>query len=110
MASILFTDDIILVSPNRTGAQFILTICETWAKDNRITFSMDPCPSKSKTKVMWVTRTAKPRVTPVPLVLDGRELPYADSLIHLRHTLAKDGRMNNDIWIKRMIYISNAMR
>ena len=67
---------------------------------------MDPCPSKSKTKVMWVTGTAKPRVTPVPLVLDGRELPYADSLIHLRHTLAKDGRMNKDIQIKRMTYIS----
>ena len=48
----------------------MLTTCETWVKENVITFSMDPCPSKSKAKVMWVTETAKPRVTPVPLVLE----------------------------------------
>ena len=62
VASIIFADDIILVSPNRKGAQLMLTTCETWAKENGITFSMDPCLTKCKTKVMWVTGTAKPRV------------------------------------------------
>ena len=52
VASILFADDIILVSPNRTGAQLMLSMCENWAKENGITFSTDPCQSKSKTKVM----------------------------------------------------------
>ena len=106
VASILFADNIILVSPNRTGAQLMLTTCETWVKDNGITFSMDPCLSKRKTKLMRVTGTAKPWVTHVPLILDGRELAYVDSWVHLRHILPNDGRMNNDIQIKIMIYIS----
>ena len=106
VASILFADDIILVSPNRKGAQLMLTTCERSAKENVITFSMDPCLTKSKTKAMWVTGSTKPRVTPVTLRLDRRELPYVDSLTHLRHTLAKDGRMNIDTQIKRMTYIS----
>ena len=106
LASIIFDDNIILVSLNRKGAQLMLTTCEIWAKENGITFSMDPCPTKSKTKAMWVTGTAKPRVTPVPLRLDGRELPYIDSLTHLGHIIAKEVNMNIDIQIKRMIYIS----
>ena len=68
--------------------------------------STDPCPSKSKTKAMWVVGSAKPIRTPVPLVLDGRELPYVDSIVHLGHTLAKDGKMNKDSQIKRMTYIT----
>ena len=47
MASIFFAGDIILISPNRMAAQLMLNICGSWAKQNGITFSTDPGPSRS---------------------------------------------------------------
>ena len=106
VASILFADDITLISANRTGAQLMLSTCEKGANNNDITFSTDLCPVKSKTKVMWVTGTVNPQVIPAPLELNGRELPFVNSLVHLGHTLAMDGKMNKDMLTKEMTYIS----
>ena len=106
VASILFADDITLISANRTGAQLMLSTCEKGANNNGITFSTDLCPVKSKTKVMWVTGTVNPQVIPAPLELNGRELPFVNSLVHLGHTLAMDGKMNKDMLTKGMTCIS----
>ena len=67
---------------------------ETWAKENGVIFSMDPCPSKSKMKAMWVVASSRTKVIPAPLIP-----------IHLGHTLTDDGKMSKDMNIKRMTYI-----
>ena len=48
VASVFFTDDIILISPNRMRAKVMLSTCEVWAKENGIIFSTDPVLSKVK--------------------------------------------------------------
>ena len=55
---------------------------------------------------MRVVGSHKVKVNPAPLLLDGKELPYVDSLVHLGHTLSKDGRMTADTKNKRMGYIA----
>ena len=106
VASVFFTDDIILISPNRMGAQLMLSTCEVWAKENGIIFSTDPVLSKSKTKAMRITGMREVKNNPAPLILDGQELPYVNTVVHLGHTLSKDGWMEVDTRNKRMSYIA----
>ena len=95
VAAVFFADDIILISPNREAVQLMLNVCERWSKENGITFSTHPSPSKSKTKAMRISHKTRP--DPAPLLLDGKHLPYVDSLNHLGHILSKNGTMTNDI-------------
>ena len=54
---------------------------------------------------MWVGGKTK-KVEPDPLVLNGRSLPYVES-IYLGHTLTADAKMDKDIDVKRFTYICN---
>ena len=105
VASILCADDIILVSPSRGAAQLLLSTCETWAKENDVIFSTDLCLQKSKMKTMWVVGSSRAMVIPAPIILNGRNFPYVDSLYHLGHTLTNDGKMSKDVNIKRITFI-----
>ena len=49
---------------------------------------------------MWVGGRTK-KVEPVPLVLNGRNLPYVESLLHLVHILTADAKMDKDVNVKR---------
>ena len=99
-------DDIVLISLNIQGPQLMLNISSQWASNNSIMFSTDPIPTRSKTKAMRITGTNKDRGSPSPLILDGQELPYVYTLLHLRHMCSKDGIMLNDTWNKWMIYLA----
>ena len=46
------------------------------------------------------------KVELAPLVLNERNLPYVESLLHLRHTLTADAKIDKDVDIKRFTYIS----
>ena len=39
-------------------------------------------------------------------MLNGRNLPYVESILHLRHTLTADAKMDKDVDIKRFTNIS----
>ena len=83
----------------------MLSTCEVWAKENGIIFSTDPVLSKSKTKVMRMMGMREGNNS-APLILDGQELPYVNTVVHLGHTLSKDGWMDVDTRNKRMSYIA----
>ena len=83
----------------------MLSECEAWAETYGITFSTDATPSKSKTKAMKVTGRKNTPVSAVPLFLNGKNLPYVSSVLHLGHTFDQTGAMEADTRSKRIIYI-----
>ena len=46
---VAYADDVLLLAPNRSAAQFMLKVCEKIAKSSNISFSLNEDPRKSKT-------------------------------------------------------------
>ena len=89
----------------------MLAICEEFAKDNNIQFSTNKDPSKSKTKVMFMgphhnQRTQKP----LPLLLDGKPLPWVERVDHLGHVFTSNGQMEQDIEEKLAQFIDGSSK
>ena len=96
------------MAPTRDAMQVMLTCCEKFAFRNNLQFSTDPNPSKSKTKCIFVCGKNKTLQKPVPLMLDGKELPWETSASHLGHELHESGNMNHDASVKRAEFISKS--
>ena len=79
----------------------MLAKVEEFASHHNISFSTDPCPSKSKSKCIFVCGKRFRLRKPVPLVLCGNELPWVESATHLGHELHESGSMDSDAMIKR---------
>ena len=47
-------DDFLLLSPTRNGLQNLLHLCEKYAEEHNISFSTNPDPSKSKSKINFL--------------------------------------------------------
>ena len=45
---VAYADDVLLLAPNRSAAQFMLTVSERIAKSSNISFSLNEDPRKSK--------------------------------------------------------------
>ena len=54
MGATCYADDLLLLSPTRSGMEAMLAVCERYAADHNITFSVDANPAKSKTKMLYV--------------------------------------------------------
>ena len=59
--------------------QLMLQTCERFAEKNNLQFSTDPDSAKSKSKSILVTGLRKNLVKPVPLVLNGKYLPWVSA-------------------------------
>jgi hypothetical protein len=106
MGAVGYADDIILMAPSRYAAQRMLRTCEKFANEHNIRFSTDPDPSKSKSKVVYVTGPRGGGLPkPSPLQLCGRDLPWVARAEHLGHTLTEDGTMRQDAREKRAQFI-----
>ena len=46
----------------------------------------------------------------VPLVLDGKELPWVESALHLGHVLHESGSMDQDVKVKRATFIEESTK
>ena len=69
-----------LTAPTRGAMQQMLQVCDDYAVKYNISFSTDPNPSKSKSKCIFFVGNKKNMVKSAPLVLAGRELPWAGQL------------------------------
>ena len=69
------------------------TSCERFAKKYNLQFSTDIDPNKSKSKCIFVFGLNRKKKKPVPLVLNGKELPRVESAMHLGHVFHKSGTM-----------------
>ena len=103
-----FCDDILLLAPSRDAMQLMLHNCERFAEENNLQFSTDPDPAKSKSKCIFVTGLRKNLVKPVPLVLNGKDLPWVSSATHLGHEFHESGTMDYDSRVKRAEFISKS--
>ena len=108
MGAFGFCDDLLLLAPTRDGMQIMLDTCQRFAMRNNLKFSTDPNPSKSKTKCIYVCGKAKKALKPVPLVLDGKDLPWVESAPHLGHILHESGSMDQDTRCKRASFIDES--
>ena len=102
-----YADDLLLLSPTRSGMQAMLAVCERYAADHNISFSVDENPAKSKTKMLYVCNCGDMDFEnyPAQLTFCGLLLPYVKTALHLGHTLAQDGSMKQDARIRRAQYI-----
>ena len=106
-----YADDLLLLAPSREAAQVMLKICEEFAADSNIMFSMDPDPKKSKSKAIYVVGlrgTALPK--PAPVKLCGIPLPWVDRAEHLGHALHQDGTMRQDCRERRAQFIDTSSK
>ena len=101
----IYCDDLLLLSPTRSAMAAMLQVCERYAGDHNISFSVDDNPAKSKTKVIYMCGNMRFRDYPAPLMLKGKVLPYVTTAAHLGHTLAQDATMTHDARIRRAEYI-----
>ena len=60
----------------------MVTICEEYGKEHNLVFSMDPIPRKSKTKCVYFSGSKKNSVYPTPVILDGEQLPWVETVEH----------------------------
>ena len=75
MGAILYSDDTILLAPNRRAMELMLEEVERFAEESNIFFSTDPNPVKSKSKLIFVCGQQVGLAKPAPLMLCGRALP-----------------------------------
>ena len=89
---VAYADDVLLLAPNRSSAQFMLGICEKFSLQSNISFSLNEYLRKTKCKAMYVAGPKSSHVTKLnPLVLCGTILPWVEKCDHLGHTLCSDG-------------------
>ena len=103
-------DDLLLLAPTRDGMQIMLDTCQRFARKCNLQFSTDPNPTKSKTKCIFVCGQARKALKPVPLVLDGKDLPWVESALHLGHVLHETGSMEQDVKVKRATFIDESTK
>ena len=101
-----YADDLLLLSPSRSGMQRMLEICERYAHETNLEFSTHADAEKSKTKCVFMTghlRTTKP----ANLQLYGVDLPFVKSANHLGHQLSESCTMDQDIRSRRGGFIGD---
>ena len=92
----LFADDLILMSPTRSGMQEMLRKCEKYGEEHNIVFSTDPNPTKSKSKCLYMNGKKNNVTYPTPVMLYGKPLPFVPDAVHLGNFLCEDVKTEHD--------------
>ena len=109
MGAFLYSDDQLLIAPNRRAMELMLAVVEQFAAESNIQFSTDPDPAKSKCKLVFVCGHQLGLAKPAPLLLCGRPLPYVQTATHLGHEIHESGEMRHDTTVKRAILIGKTV-
>ena len=100
-----YADDLLLLSASRSGLQAMVSICEQFAKLEKLKFSTNIDFQKSKTKCIIFTLDKKPRTNVAPIILNNDPLPWVDNLKHLGNILDTTNSMKKDCLNKRGKFI-----
>ena len=103
-----YADDLALLAPNNEVLQKMVQICEEYGIEHNIKFSTDPNPSKSKTKCLLFCGKNYRGEMPAPVMLDGKELPWVNTVEHLGHVLDKTLEMDADVSRARASFMRRA--
>ena len=105
-----YADDLILLAPNREVLQKMVQVCQLYAEEHNLMFSTDPVPALSKTKcIFFCGRPGKVKY-PDPVKLDGQDLPWVESAVHLGHTLHQLTNMEKDCQKARARFIGKTVQ
>ena len=105
-----YADDLILLAPNREVLQRMVNVCQSYAAEHNLVFSTDPVPALSKTKcIFFCGRSGKVKY-PDPVKLDGQDLPWVESAVHLGHTLHQLTNMEKDCQKARARFIAKTVQ
>ena len=97
-----YADDLVLLSPDRLGLQQMLNITSDFLTSLGLKISVNhENPLKSKTKCVVFGMKSNP----INIVLNGVNLPWSDSYIHLGHQIYKDGTFKMDSESKRKSFV-----
>ena len=97
-----YADDLVLLSPDRYGLQCMLDLAKSFLEKIGLKISVNHVnPKKSKTKCVAFGI----KKDPLPISLDGINLPWSDNYKHLGHVLCKDGSLKLDVDLKRRTFI-----
>ena len=109
MGAAIFADDIILLSPARCSMKEMLNVCQSYASDHNLQFSVDPNPGKSKSKAIYMCGTLKNVVYPDNLKLYDHDLPWVQQADHLGHVLSQLCNMETNAKIMKAKYIDKTV-
>ena len=109
MGAILYSDDQLLIAPNRRAMELMLAEVEKFALESNINFSTDPDPAKSKSKLIFICGRQTGLPKPASLLLCGRPLPWVSTASHLGHELHESGDMKHDAFTKRAALIGKSV-
>ena len=99
-----YADDIVILSPTKSGLQEMVNICDEYCHEHGIKISCNEDPRKSKTKTMIFNSKEE---NPANIMLRNIRVPWTDSYKHLGHLINKDEDMVHDLNVKRGTFISN---
>ena len=103
MGAFSYADDIVLLSPSKSGLQNMIKICENFFNIHGIKISVDENPKKSKTQCMVFNWNQD---IPVNLKIGNIRIPWTERYKHLGHYIHKDESMGHDLNAKRGEFIS----
>ena len=109
MGATIFADDIMLLSPGRSSMIEMLNICQAYASEHNLQFSVDPNPAKSKSKAIYMCGTDKNVIYPANLKLYDEDLPWVRQANHLGHVLSQMCDMENNAKIMKAKYIEKTL-
>ena len=87
----------------------MLKVCETYATEHNLQFSVDPNPNKSKSKAIYMWGTDKNVVYPDNLQLNDHVLPWVQKADHLGHVLSQHCNMETNARILKAKYIEKTI-
>ena len=97
-----YADDLVLLSPSIYGLQRMIDLTNEYLISLGLSISINFVnPQKSKTKCIAFGM----KHNPLPVNLNGINLPWCDTYEHLGHLLYKDGTLQRDCDLKRRSFI-----
>ena len=97
-----YADDLVLLSPSIYGLQRMIDLTNDYLLSLGLSISVNFVnPQKSKTKCIAFGL----KHDPLPVNLNGINLPWCDTYEHLGHLLYKDGTLKRDCDLKRRSFI-----
>ena len=106
-----YADDLILLSPTRSGLQEMFDICYSYFNEHEIIISTNPDPAKSKTKCIFFPYGQQEQL-PTPILMGNTKLPWVDEWPHLGNNLNRhdfkypgNGSLKQDLLDKRGKFI-----
>ena len=110
MGAFLYVDDLALIAPSRSALAAMLKVVEKHSRSHNLHFSVNSDPKLSKSKCIYFTNRSPRRSSPPPpLMLHGKKLPWVESANHLGHNLHCSLSMDQDVKIRRALFISRSV-